>query len=151
MNHRRIYIDTSLLMLLVVGLTGKEIIPKHGNLQIFNIDDYEKLIGFLRHVDEVLLTPNVLTEASILLAQHRDPEKSRILETLRALIHRTKEIVVSSQDASNNRCFIRLGLTDAVLLEVASRSTPLVTTDFDLYHAAISKDGEAAFNFRHFP
>ena len=52
-------------------------------------------------------------------------------------------------DASRNASFKRLGLTDAVLLEVVSAETPLLTVDLDLYVAALAKAPNAAFNFRH--
>lgn len=150
MNPQKIYIDTELLVLLVVGTTKRELILKHRRLQKFQVQDYDLLMRIIQNVDQLLLTPNILTEASNLLAQHRDPEKARFFKTLRALVDKSEEKVVPSQDASNNRHFIRLGLTDEALLEVVSKSTPLLTTDLDLYLAATSKDGEAAVNFRHY-
>ena len=101
-------------------------------------------------MDQILVTPNTLTEASNLLAQHGEPERSRFFEVLRILIEEHEEIVVTSQAASRNIEFKRLGLTDAALLEVISNSNPLITVDLDLYLAAINKEGESAFNFRHY-
>ena len=60
-----------------------------------------------------------------------------------------RAVKVSSADASRNRAFRRLGLTDAVLLEVVSAETPLLTVDLDLFVAASAKDPDAAVNFRH--
>ena len=57
---------------------------------------------------------------------------------------------MGSREASKNSEFMRLGLTDAALLEVVSRSNPLITVDLDLYLAAVSIESEAAFNFRHY-
>ena len=57
---------------------------------------------------------------------------------------------MTSQTASCNKEFTRLGLTDAALLEVVSNTAPLITVDLALYLAAISKESESAFNFRHY-
>ena len=150
MVPRRICIDTSLLVLLVVGSTGEELIAKHKRLESFRINDYKHLVAVLSRFDQCIVTPNVLTETSNLLAKHREPERSKFFKVLHALINDFDEIDVRSEQASNNSHFIRLGLTDAALLEIVSKSTPLITVDLDLYLAAAKIDINAAHNFRHF-
>ena len=142
MVSRRLCIDSGLLVLLVVGQTGEDLIAKHRVLQRFRTKDYRQLVHLLSQFDQCIVTPNVLTETSNLLAQHADPERSKFFRVLHALINGFdfKEIVVQSKTASNNGQFIRLGLTDAALLEVVSKSTPLITVDLDLYLAATRID-----------
>ena len=146
----KIFVDANLLVLLVVGETDRKLIAKHRRLRKFDQDDYERLIRLVNHVDQILVTPNTLTEASNLLAQHGEPERSRFFEVLRILIEEHEEIVVTSRAASRNSQFKRLGLTDAALLEVISNSNPLVTVDLALYLAATNNESESAFNFRHY-
>ena len=146
---RGIFVDANLLVLLVVGSTDARLIAKHRRLREFGPDDYERLVAMVSRAAHVLVTPNTLTEASNLLAQHREPERSRFFDTLKSLIELSKEIVVTSINASRNSHFHRLGLTDAALLEVVSRETPLVTVDLDLYLAATSKDPSSAVNYWH--
>ena len=146
----RIFLDTGLLMLFVVGASDKQLITKHRRLRAFQQNDYDTLINKIGHVDKLLVTPNTLTEASNLLDHHREPERSRIFESLRIFIEEQEEIVVISKTASQRKEFTRLGLTDAVLLEVISNSNPLITVDLQLYKAAISKESESAYNFRHY-
>ena len=98
----------------------------------------------------MFVTPNTLTEASNLLAQHGEPERSRIFGVLQTLIETTEEKAVESRAATRNSHFKRLGLTDAALLEVVSASNPLVTVDLDLYLAASEKEAGAAYNFTHY-
>lgn len=155
------FIDANLLVLLIVGATGRHLIGKHKRLKSFMEGDYERLIQQIAsatspgsatkptRVGAVRVTPNTLTEASNLLAQHQEPERSQFFKTLRLLIENSTEVVVASADASRATAFPRLGLTDAVLLEVVSPETPLLTVDLDLYHAAASRDHRAAVNFRH--
>ena len=70
------FIDANLLVLLVVGSTDRDLIPKHRRLRVFAKEDYDLLIRFITQVDRVYVTPNTLTETSNLLAQHADPELS---------------------------------------------------------------------------
>ena len=143
------FIDANLLLLLIVGSVGRDLIAKHRRLRRFTVEDFDRLINLLDRVEQVLVTPNTLTETSNLLAQHGDPERSRFFDRLWFIIQESKEIVVASTVASRNNAFKRLGLTDAALLEVATAETPLVTVDLDLYLAALAKGQDAAVNFTH--
>ena len=150
MPPSKIFVDANLLVLLAVGKTNRNLIRKHRRLQEFQEKDYDTLVGILYQMNKILVTPNTLTEASNLLAQHGEPQRSRFLEVLRILIEENEEIVVTSKTASQNVEFKRLGLTDAGLLEVISNSNPLITVDLALYLAAISKESGSAYNFRHY-
>ena len=143
------FIDTNLLVLLVVGSVGRDLIEKHRRLSGYTAEDYEILIDLIDQVDRVYVTPNTLTETSNLLAQHREPERSRFFDRLRFIIQESEEVVVASAQASSNIEFNRLGLTDAALLEAVTPDTPLVTVDFDLYLAANAEGQEVALNFTH--
>ncbi len=143
------FIDTSLLVLLVVGSVGHDLIAKHRRLKAFTAEDYEALLDILgwARQRQTYVTPNTLTEASNLLAQHAEPERSQLMEALQILIEESREIVVSSVKASSNSGFMRLGLTDAALLEAISEETPLVTVDMHLYNAAFEKGVYNSVNF----
>ena len=143
------YVDSNLLVLLVVGNVGRHLIQKHKRLQAFTVEDYDALLGLLSTVDQVFVTPNTLTETSNLLAQHREPERSRFFDMLRHVIETSREIVVTSTDASSNNAFTRLGLADSALLQSVSTNTPVVTVDIDLYLAAWAQAPETAVNFAH--
>lgn len=155
------FIDANLLVLLVVGATGRHLIARHKRLRSFLEEDYERLIDRIARttsadrateptrVGAIRVTPNTLTEASNLLAQHQEPDRTRFFKTLGYLIENSKEVVVASADASRTPAFARLGLTDAALMEVVSPETPLLTVDLDLYHAVAKRDHRAAVNFRH--
>ena len=144
------FIDANLLVLLIVGSVGRDLIAKHRRLrEKFVVEDFDLLINLLRPVEQVFVTPNTLTETSNLLAQHGEPERSRFFDTLQFIIQESKEVVVASTEASRNNAFKRLGLTDAALLEAVTAETPLVTVDLDLYLAALAKGQDTAVNFTH--
>ena len=144
------FIDTNLLVLLVVGSVGRDLIAKHRRLEDYTGEDYDALIDLLGQTNRTFVTPNTLTEASNLLGQHGEPERSLFFQTLQSLIHQSQEIVVASAEASRNHSFTRLGLTDAALLEAITPERPLLTVDLDLYLEAIRISHDAAVNFTHF-
>ena len=144
-----LFIDANLIVLLVVGSVGRDLIARHRRTKAFVVEDYERLSRAISRVGTIRVTPNTLTEASNLLGQHEEPQRSRLLLTLRALIERSPETVVASVDAAQHDVFPRLGLTDAALLEVVSADAPLLTTDLNLYVAALAAGDEAAINFNH--
>ena len=146
---RGVFVDANLLVLLVAGALDPAIIPRHKRLRTFGPEDFERLRELVGNYQQVLVTPNTLTEASNLLAQHREPERSLLLTTLRSLIHESREVVVTSAHAADHPSFPRLGLTDAGLLGLVSQDTPLVTVDLDLYLAATATDPLSAVNYRH--
>ena len=151
MRSSGFFIDANLFVLLVVGSVGTELIAKHRRLREYSEEDYETLVSLLELGDRVFVTPNTLTETSNLLAQHGDPERSHFFDRLRFIIQESEEVVVASAAASSNSAFGRLGLTDAALLEVVTKETPLVTVDLGLYLAALDKGKgeELAVNFTH--
>ncbi len=142
------FIDTNLLLLLIVGSVGRDLIAKHRRLRRFTGEDFDNLINLLCP-EQVFVTPNTLTETSNLLAQHKEPERSRFFDRLKFIIQESKEVVVASTVASRNNAFKRLGLTDAALLEVVTAETPLLTVDLDLYLAALAKGRDTVVNFTH--
>ena len=109
----------------------------------FEPEDYDLLLALIHETPQpVVVTPNTLTEVSNLL------QDSRFLRQLKELIEESEEIVVASSIASDSRTYQQLGLSDAVLLEIASAQRPLVTADLDLYNAVrTTKGSEAVIRF----
>ena len=144
------FLDTNLLVLLIVGSESRELISKHRRLEHYSAEDFDILSEFLENANQLYVTPNTLTETSNLVRQHGDPERSLLMRRLQFLIHESQEIIVSSTEASSNYNFEKLGLTDAALLEAVTKDIPLLTVDFDLYLAAIASGEERAINFNTF-
>ena len=147
MAHSGFFIDANLLVLLVVGRTRPSLINRHRRLKEYSESDYETLVGLLDHGSKIFVTPNTLTETSNLLAYGPADINSQLFALLKSMIEDSKEFVVLSKVASNVPEFGWLGLTDAVLVEVASRDTPLITADLRLWNVVASRDLYAAVNF----
>lgn len=143
-----ILLDTNLLVLFVVGTASRGYIEKHKRLTEFTVEDYDALLKIISAAPAVLVTPNTLTETSNLSSYIGDPAKSHVFEVLRSIVASSEETYVPSQKASERPEFVRLGLTDASLIEISSDETTVLTADLDLYLAVVSK-GSPAINFNH--
>ena len=147
MARSGVLIDANLLVLLIVGNVQRGLIGRHRRLKGYTVTDYDLLVSQFNPGTKIFVTPNTLTETSNLLPFGSDELRLSLLAELKSMIEDSEEIVVLSKVASNVPEFSWLGLTDAVLVEVASRDTPLITTDLRLWNAIASRDPDAAVNF----
>lgn len=143
-----ILLDTNLLVLFVVGTASRVYIEKHKRLTEFTVEDYDALLKIISAASAILVTPNTLTETSNLAAYIGEPARSHVLEIFRCVIESTQETYVPSHKASAHKDFVRLGLTDASLINISSEDTTVLTTDLGLYLAVLEK-GMPAINFNH--
>jgi hypothetical protein len=145
-----IILDTNLLLLFVVGTASRKYISMHKKLKSYTNDDFDLLVNLLYTANNIVVTPNTLTETSNLAAYISDPALTHIFTIFRLLMtsNVTTERFVQSDVAAARPEFIRLGLTDAALLHIADDSHILLTADVDLYLAALN-DGKNAQNFNH--
>ena len=141
--------DTNLLLLLVVGSASREYISKHKRLRAYSERDFDLLIELISPAPSILVTPNTLTETSNLIGYIADPARTRILNVFCDFIRAFDEHYCQSRQAISRKEFIRLGLTDSVLLHETIDSFFLLTADLNLYLAALN-EGYPVANFNHF-
>lgn len=137
MQHSGYFVDTNLLVLLIVGNVSHGHIPEHKRTKAYTVDDYHKLCSILGKVGQLFVTPSILTEVSNLLCRNKE-----MATALRDFIHSpsVEEVRIDSKVVVKRVEFIRLGLTDCGLLEVVKPETPLLTVDFNLARAALKLD-----------
>jgi hypothetical protein len=143
-----VVLDSNLAILLIVGITAKELIGNHRNLRAYSLDDFDCLVDLMQGHAPIIVSPNVLTEASNLCRQIAEPARSRISAAFSAFIAACTEEYVPSDRATENDSFDRLGLTDAVILEQMTASRLLLTADHALFVAAVQRR-YTAINFNH--
>jgi hypothetical protein len=147
--NKIIVLDTNILVLFVVGGTSLVYIEKHKRLSAYSREDFNLLVRIIRSADRIVTTPNILTEVSNLCRYIGEPACSEITRFLGSLIENTIiEKYVESKAAKKQSDFVRIGLTDAALIEALEQSFTLITDDFDLYKIA-SKRGFDVLNFTH--
>jgi hypothetical protein len=143
-----VLLDTNLLILLIVGTTDRSYISKHKKLRAYSEDDFDLLLRLLDSMSAIIVTPNILTEASNLASQIGEPACTRIAMTFRALVGGFDERYVDSRRAVDQTEFPRLWLTDSGILDEMTNTEVLLTADHGLYLAALHR-GHEALNFNH--
>jgi len=142
-------LDANLLVLLVVGMASPAYISRHKRLRAYDVRDFELLRTVLSTASRVIVTPNTVTEASNLAGQISEPARTLVFTKLRALLTIAEERYVASRQAAENSTFLRLGITDAVVLDAMDVSSTLLTSDLDLYLEA-ARQGRTVVNFNHY-
>ena len=141
-------VDSNLLTLLIAGRVNRALIAKHRRLSGYTPEHYDILVSLLSGARRGYVTPNVLTEGPTSWGSTRSPSVRNSWPRCGRSFFAARRFVVKSADASRNREFMRLGLADAALLELATQETTLITVDLDLYLAALD-NGANAVNFTH--
>jgi len=144
-----IVLDTNLLILLVVGQASRCYIDKHKCLKAFTCCDYDLLKSIFSQASSIRFTPNTLTETSNLLKRIDEPARSDIFRKFADMINLFDESYVESRFGARQTEFVRLGLTDSILLLLSGNpSLVLVTADLGLYLAATGRRLNVV-NFNH--
>lgn len=141
-------IDTMLLTLFVVGTASPGYIDKHRRLHPYTRTDFNLLVDNVSRASAIIVTPNTLTEVSNWAKMIGEPARSHIAATLQDFIGVFDERYVASNTAAMDIDFPRLWLTDSGILQELANGHVLLTSDSELYVAALQR-GFNALNFEH--
>lgn len=145
---RSLAIDANVLVLLVVGSVDRQAIALHKRSRQFTEMDFDLLLETIAEFDRWVVTTSVLTEASNLLAHTHDELRGRLLAALGRFVGTAFEERPESIVVVGEKVFGRLGLTDAGLITCVRSGHFLLTTDLDLYLAALDLSANVV-NFHH--
>ena len=145
---RSLLLDANILVLLIVGGVDRASILLHKRTRNFVQADYDLLVATIAGYDGLVVTTSVLTEASNLLAYTNDSLRERLLAALGRFIGAVSEQRPESASVVSEQIFVRLGLTDAGLMTCVRAGHSFLTTDLDLYLAAV-EISQNAINFNH--
>ena len=141
-----ILLDANLLVVLAIGQVDPSRLGLHKRARAYRPEDFDTLVALLDGYSALVVCPNTLTEASNLL-RSSDPSGT-LSASLAELASGAAERWVASAPAMQRGDYLRLGLTDSVLLTLAGSGADLLTADLDLYLAALT-EGFAAHNFNY--
>lgn len=148
-----IMLDSHLLLLLIVGTASRSYLAMHRRLQDYTEDDFDLLLRILTGATAIVVTPHILTETSNWAGYIREPARTDIYQTFRALVRNdaVEEESPPSRPVVSRDDFVRVGLTDAAMLHVAAgaASQTLLTADLNLYLAG-QRLGLSVENFHHY-
>lgn len=140
-------IDTNLWLLLLVGGFDKKMITSFKRTRIFTEADYDTILSFSKNFN-IVVTPNITTEISNLTENWNKSKNSKFFSYWKSIINSMNETYLHTEKAMGS-CFLKLGLTDSAIYEIAKNGCIVITVDFDLYSFLISNN-VLALNYNHF-
>ena len=147
-RQKSLFIDTNLLLVLIVGALGPEQIERFKRTKAYTREDYALLLAFVGGFKRMLTTPNVLTEVSNLLDWLYEPLRRKAQVALGVLTAQFEEKYVASSEAATDPSFPLLGLSDVSILRSVGKDVTVLTDDLPLY-LRLSAAGIDAINFNH--
>lgn len=118
-------IDTNLLLVYLVGCVDPQLIIKFKKTSSrYCVEDFTILDELLGSFNKFITTPNILTEVSNLGGQLSGKNKGYFFAVLSAFIQKTTEKYIHSSEIAKDNLFIKYGITDRGLLELARTDRP---------------------------
>ena len=147
-RREMLFIDTNLLLVLIVGALDPHQVERFKRTRAYSRDDYALLTAYVGGFQQMLTTPNVLTEVSNLLGQLAEPLRRRALLALGILTGEFREQYVPSLQLAADPHFPLLGISDTSIIRTADKDVTVLTDDLQLY-VRLAAAGGAAVNFNH--
>ncbi len=143
-------IDTNILLLLLIGRTQRTLVEtfKRTSRHGFTGNDFDRLMRVVRRFRHVFTTTSILTEASNLGWQLSGPTRTRFAETLRQTMLSLDEKPMPCREVIDEQHFVKVGLTDAGVFQLA-RQGLLVLTDDAVLSGLLEKSQFDVINFNH--
>jgi len=145
-HQKGILIDTNILLLYFVGSVNRDRISRFNRTEKFTPEDYDTLLEIINFFPKRVTTLNILTEVNSLSNQLGEPEHSNCFKLFAASLFLFDEKYVDSLIISQRSEFVRFGLTDCGILEVAQNQYLVLTDDLKLT-VHLQSQGIDAVNF----
>ncbi len=136
-RHRRggVLVDTNLLLLFYVGGYDPDLVERFSRTaDRFVSADFDTLNGVLGGFDKVITTPYILTEVSNLLGQLGGRARTECFEQFARSIPALDETHTGGATLARKPMFVKLGITDTSIIEIAAAPYLVLTDDFRLYN-----------------
>jgi rRNA-processing protein FCF1 len=146
----KVVVDTNLLLLLLIGRINKNLIENFKRTDEFTKNDFDLLFEILKHFDNIIVTPNILTEVDNFTKNLKNPENKRL-----AIYYISKwlnegfiqEELIKSKILCNESCFFYFGIADTSITKISEEKIGVITKDGKLYYELIT-NGIQAINFK---
>jgi hypothetical protein len=143
-------LDTNLLLLLLIGSGAPHLLGtfKPTLNQGFRRADFELLTRACSFFETLVTTPHILTEVSNHCAKLKGLYRHQVFQAIRAITERLEERFSPSRNLALRPAFMKFGLADIAITEVAANCCLVMTVDFELV-GHIASNGADAINFNH--
>lgn len=127
----RLLLDTNVLVLFLAGLVRPDRIGGK-RLEKFIAEDFLRVAEWAGDLPDHISLPNILTEASNLLGDERQELWPGSRQALANYVSNVDEVYVPSQRVAAGPEYLRLGLTDAAIHDLADNEVCVVSVDHHL-------------------
>ena len=131
-RSREVLVDANLLLLYFVGALRPDLISSFNRTSAYRTEDFALLETIFTYFKKFATTPHILTEVSNLMGQCQEPLRSELRGYLARAIQPWGEPLISSRKLTQAAHFIKFGLTDTAIAELAGRSHLVLTDDHSL-------------------
>jgi len=146
---RSLVVDTNILLLLVVGGVEPARLSQRKRTRSLAVTpgEFRLIQDIVRRFAEVRITPTILAETSNLLGGSDQRDRAVLAEMLRTWI----EVYEPSHDVIMNYWneYLRMGLADAAIIDLATRENVVVLTDDAVLHNDLWSSGGYSVNLAH--
>jgi hypothetical protein len=142
-HARGIVLDANVALLYVVGSIDPKLIPKHDRTSAYHPNDFWTVQMLVSKARSSFTIPHTLTEISNL-----GDMTPRFRLAFRDRFRDIEELNIKSIGGFDSPFFIKSGLTDAILVEVALQNYLVVTADHGLY-SIITSQNKSCINFNY--
>ena len=147
LRGKYITLDCNVFILLVIGNLGKNHIRKFKRTAIFLEEDFDLLIKLISQ-SKLIITPNVVTEASNLLESYSVQGQKLGLIGLKNIVENLDETYKASKELIELGSFEKYGLSDSSMENLCKNNVTVITVDFPLYGYLANKSCPV-INFNH--
>jgi len=147
-RSKGILIDTNLLLLLFIGRVSTEFIQQFKRTATYTPADYQMLLRLIDQFENVVVTPNVLTEVSNLSNGLNGARLRDFYSVFKESLSILSEEFVASAAVASQPGFKIYGLADIGINPIA-KSKYLVLTDDLRFADFAGRNGVDVINFNH--
>lgn len=147
LRNKLVTLDCNIFLLLVIGSIDKVHISKFKRTETFTEEDFDTLILLIKN-SQVMITPNVVTEASNLLESYYENKEKIGLQFLQNICQSIPETYENSKNLTNNETFLKFGLSDSSIANLCKVGAIAITIDLPLY-GYLSSQNYKTINFNH--
>lgn len=134
-----------MLVVFVIGSIEPKLLGIAKRVKEYRPSDYGLIYDYLSLVGEVVLLPNIISEASNLLDHLKGERREDCMGFLAQLVKGSSERYIASVSAMEQPEYMALGVADAAMLCALETDTYLLTADRELYLAALYRNREAQY------
>ncbi|MGB7432417.1 MAG: hypothetical protein WA921_08125 [Ahrensia sp.] len=142
-----VVLDANLLLLLIVGTAGADLISKSKRLEKYNEDFFYNLIQLLEPRGQVIVTPHTLAEFWNMIGEKKrdfDTDHDRVFSESVRFLAEFVEVHVPAVQLTHFQELQRLGLSDVAQISAAEeKGAVLISDDGALCHNARLRGVEA--------